>query len=153
MASPGCPSGSRGSPPWPWRSRVGAWPISTGCTRALPHAPTGPKLEHAGLPEEHQRPDYAHVYIDDTGGVAPKDLVLRSAWPKWLQEVDLGEEVRPEDGLMETSAAAGSRPERPWQAAADIAKGASGHPEARFAIHARIAVGTFRELGFEVSAA
>ena len=107
----------------------------------------------AELPEEHRRPDYAHVYIDDTGGAAGKDLVLRSLWPEWLQGVDLGEEARPEDGLLETSAAAGPWPVRPWQAAADIAKGASGHPEARFAIHARIAVGTFRELGFEVSAA
>jgi hypothetical protein len=107
----------------------------------------------AGLPEEDRRPDYAHVYIDDTGGAAGKDLVLRSLWPEWLQGVDLGEEARPEDGLLETSAAAGPWPVRPWQAAADIAKGASGHPEARFAIHARIAVGTFRELGFEVSAA
>ena len=107
----------------------------------------------SGLPPEHQRPDYAHVYIDDTGGVAPKDRVLRSAWPSWLQDVDLGEEARAEDGLVETAAAEGPWPERPWQAAADIAGGASGHPEARFAIHARIAVGTFRELGFEVSAA
>ena len=107
----------------------------------------------AGLSEEHRRPDYAHVYIDDTGGVATKDLVPRSAWPEWLQDVDLGEVARSEDGLLETSAAAGPWPARPWQAAADIAKGASGHPEARFAIHARIAVGTFRELGFEVSAA
>ena len=123
--------------------------------RLHPGAPPRPDWSRArsGLSPEHQRPDYAHVYIDDTGGVAPKDRVLRSDWPSWLQDVDLGEEARPEDGLLETAAAEGPWPTRPWQAAADIAKGASGHPEARFAIHARIAVGTFRELGFEVSAA
>ena len=119
-ASPGCPSGSRGSPPWPWRLRVGAWPTSTGCIQAPPSALTGPRPE-LGFQQSTSAQTYAHVYIDDTGGVAPKDLVLRSAWPRWLQEVDLGEEARPEDGLLETSAAAGPWPVRPWQAAVVIA--------------------------------
>ena len=105
------------------------------------------------LHPDHSRRDYAHVYIDDTGGVGLTDLVPRSSWPTWLHDVDLGEAARDTDGLRETCERAGPWPRRPWQDAADTAGGASGHPEARYAIHARIAVGTFRELGFSVSAA
>jgi hypothetical protein len=93
------------------------------------------------------------VYIDDTGGVGLTDLIPRSRWPVWLRDVGLGESPRATDGLLETSETTGPWPRRPWQDAADTAGGNSGHPEARYAIHARIAVGTFRELGFAVSAA
>ena len=105
------------------------------------------------LPAGHSRRDYAHVYIDDTGGVGLTDLIPRSRWPAWLRDVCLGESPRATDGLLETSETTGPWPRRPWQDAADTAGDNSGHPEARYAIHARIAVGTFRELGFAVSAA
>ena len=118
-----------------------------------PPAPPAWLQARLDLPVGQSRRDYAHVYIDDTGGVGLTDLVPRSSWPAWLQGVDLGETPRARDGLLETSEHAGPWPRRPWQDAADTAGGTSGHPEARYAIHARIAVGTFRELGFAVSAA
>jgi len=121
----------------------------------FPPAPASPAWLQArsDLPDVQSRRDYAHVYIDDTGGVGLTDLIPRSTWPTWLQDVDLGEAPRAQDGVLETSELAGPWPRRPWQDAADTAGGNSGHPEARYAVHARIAVGTFRELGFAVSAA
>ena len=91
--------------------------------------------------------EYSHIYLDDTGGLAPTDIIPRSTWPQWLREIDLGEGPDPE--TVETH---GPWWPRPWAAAAELAGGTPAHPESRVAVLARAMVGAYRSLGFTISA-
>ena len=93
-------------------------------------------------------PEYSHIYLDDTGGVATTDIIPRSRWPQWLSDIDLGEGPNPE-----TVEAMGPWPARPWAAAAQLAGGEPAHPESRVAVLTRAKVGAYLHLGFAVSAA
>ena len=89
---------------------------------------------------------YAHVYIDDTCGCSTTDIIPRSQWPPELLAIDLGEGPYPE-----TAEGVGPWRPRPWAEAAALAGGEPAHPESRVAIHARIAVGVFRGMKFDIS--